>query len=67
MNNLPTIGYWLAAWGIIIIVLIGLSRTSWGKVIIYYIAWLGIIFIVVTHSNDITNIFQQGNITAGEQ
>lgn len=60
------IGYWLAAWAIIIVLLIAASHTRSGRVIIYYMAWGGVVFILVTRSQDIATIFQQGNITAGE-
>lgn len=60
------IGYWLAAWTLIIVILIALSHTRSGRVIIYYGAWGSVVFILVTHSDAIATIFQQGNITAGE-
>lgn len=60
------IGYWLSAWAVIIIVLVALSHTRSGRVIIYYAAWLSIVFILVTRSTDIANLFTTGNITAGE-
>lgn len=67
MTRGSAIGYWLAAWTIIIVILIALSHTRPGRVIIYYTAWVGVIFILVTRSQDISNLFTQANITAGEQ
>lgn len=66
MTRASAIGYWLAAWAIIIVILIALSHTRAGRVIIYYGAWGNVLFILVTRSNEITNIFTQGNISAGE-
>lgn len=60
------IGYWLAAWGILITIIIALSHTSWGRVIIYYMAWGSVIFLIITRSQDIATIFNNANITAGE-
>lgn len=66
MTRGSAIGYWLAAWAIIIVILIGMSRTRSGRVVIYYGAWGSVVFLLVTHSDTLSTIFQQGNISAGE-
>lgn len=66
MTKGSAIGYWLAAWAIIIVILIAMSHTRSGRVIIYYGAWGSVVFLLVTHSDTLSTIFQQGNISAGE-
>ena len=66
MTKGSAIGYWLAAWAIIIVILIAMSHTRSGRVIIYYGAWGQIVFLLVTHSDTLSTIFNSGNITAGE-
>lgn len=53
---------WLASWMIMIFILIGLAQTEWGKRIVYYVAWLSLLFLIVTHSNEFTALL--GNFAA---
>ena len=64
--NLSNVITWLASWFIIFAIIIALLQTSWGKVIVYWSTWLLIVLLLVTHANEIGNIFTSGNITAGQ-
>lgn len=57
---------WLAAWTLLIIALSLLASTGPGRVFVYYILWSSIVLLIVSHYQEITTIFQQGNITQGQ-
>lgn len=64
----PLAGFalWIAGWTLIIVVIFLLSRSRAGQTVVYYIAWLSIVLVLVTHADAITTIFQQANITQGQ-
>ncbi len=66
--NTPLAGFalWVAGWALIIVVIFLLSRTRAGQSIVYYVAWLSIVLVLVTHASAIQQIFQQANITQGQ-
>lgn len=47
---------WLASWVAILGIVALLARTSWGKPIVYYTMWLAIAVLILTHSQDFTDI-----------
>ena len=56
---------WLGAWLLFIVLAVVLSKTAWGKTVVYYVLWLSILLLVVTRSDEIASLFKAGNI-AGE-
>lgn len=54
---------WISAWIVTILLLIMISRTGWGRSIVYYLAWLVVTFLVVTHYKEISALFAAGNDT----
>ncbi len=54
---------WIGAWLLFILLLIGIGQTRAGKTIIYYLLWLAVVFLVVTHYQEIADILAQGGIT----
>lgn len=48
---------WLASWLVMILVLVALAQTEWGKRLVYYLAWLAVLFLVVTHFGDFSSLF----------
>ena len=63
---MPGVFAWFIAWAIILGVLYGLSRTRAGKTIVYYVLWLSVVFVVVSHYSAISGVLTQGNITQGQ-
>lgn len=59
-------GIWVAGWLLLITVIYLLSRNRAGQTIVYYILWLSIVLLLVSHSDSITQIFQQANIFQGQ-
>ncbi len=53
---------WLLAWLLFILLLWFLAARSWGATILYYLAWLAVVFVIVTQGKQIAAIFQAGNI-----
>ncbi len=53
---------WLAAWILLLIILYGFSQTKAGHTIVYYVLWLAVVFLIVSHASEINTIFQQGGI-----
>lgn len=48
---------WLASWLVMLLVLTALAQTPWGKRIVYYVAWLSVLFLVVTHFGEFSSLF----------
>jgi hypothetical protein len=67
-SNTPLAGFavWVAGWALIILVIFLLSRSRAGQAIVYYVAWLSIALVLVTHADSIQTLFQQANITQGQ-
>lgn len=58
---------WLGAWLLFLIILLAIAQTKWGHTIAYYLIWLAILFLVVSHYQQILSIFQAGGITSSGQ
>lgn len=65
--SMPGVFAWFIAWAIVLGTLYGLSRTRAGKTIVYYVLWLSVVLVVVTHYSAISGVLTQGNITQGQQ
>ena len=48
---------WLATWLMMILLLLFLSKTSWGRPIVYGLLWLAILLLLVTHADELTSLF----------
>lgn len=48
---------WISTWIILILLLVILSTTSWGKSIVYYLLWLAIALLLVSHADELTQMF----------
>lgn len=53
---------WLGAWLLFILIIIGIAQTRAGNTIVYYILWLSVIFLIVSHYQQITNVLAAGGI-----
>jgi len=56
---------WLAAWLLFLLILAALSGTAWGKTILYYLAWLAVLFLLLSHYQEITDLLAGGGIQSG--
>lgn len=54
---------WLGAWLLFILILLALVQTEVGNTIAYYLLWLAVIFLLVSHYQQITDLFATGGIT----
>ena len=54
---------WFSAWALFLLILLAIAKTPWGRPIVYYLAWLAVIFLLVSHYQEITDLFTQGGIT----
>lgn len=61
----PSLVTWLAAWILLIAGGIALSKTSWGTSLLYYVIWLAIILLLITHYAEVEALFTAGNVTQG--
>ena len=57
---------WMVAWLIILLVLFAAAGTRAGNKVIYYIAWLAVVFLVVSNYRQIVELITAGNITPSE-
>jgi len=53
---------WLGGWLLFIILLVGLAQTKAGKTIVYYLLWLAVVFLILTHYQEIQDIFAGAGI-----
>lgn len=53
----------LSAWLLFILVMIVIMQTQAGNTLVYYLAWMAVIFLLVSHYQEISAIFQAGGIT----
>ena len=67
-SNTPMAGFalWMAGWILLLVVIYLLAQSRAGQTVVYYVLWLSIALILVTHADAITTIFQQANITQGQ-
>jgi len=47
---------WIATWLIMIAVLVALAGTNWGKTIVYYVLWLAVVLLVVSHGSELASL-----------
>lgn len=48
---------WLATWLIMISLLAIMAQTSWGRTIVYWLMWLAVLLLLVTHADELTSMF----------
>jgi hypothetical protein len=53
---------WLSAWILFLLILAAIARTAWGHTILYYLLWLAVVFLLVTHYQEITDTLAAGGI-----
>ena len=46
----------LTAWLLMIAMLAMLSSTEWGKSIVYYLLWLAVVLLLVTHTEELKSL-----------
>lgn len=64
-SNLTSAFNFLAAWLLFLLIIAALAQTELGKKIVYYVLWLGVVFILVSHADEITSIFKNAGIVNG--
>lgn len=47
---------WISTWVIMILLLVLVSKTSWGKPIVYWFMWLAVVLLLVTHADELTSL-----------
>lgn len=63
MNGFIT---WILAWVLLIVLLIASSHLEPGQKLLSYLAWLLVVFIIVTHAQEITTMFANNVLTQGQ-
>jgi hypothetical protein len=48
---------WVGTWLVMILLLLFLAKTSWGKPIVYGLIWLAVLLLLVTHADELTSFF----------
>lgn len=48
---------WIATWLIMITLLVIIAQTSWGRSVVYWLMWLAVTLLLVTHSDELTSLF----------
>lgn len=54
---------WFGAWFLFILLLVIFARTAAGKTIVYYLLWLAVAVLIVTHADEISGLFSAAGIT----
>lgn len=65
MNSSGSVVGWLTAWLLMFMLLFILARTRAGHTIIYYLAWLMVALLIVSHGKQVASILSGGNFTNG--
>ena len=58
---------WLGAWLLFILLLYLIMQTKAGYTFFYYLVWTSVIFLIVSHYQQITGILQAGGIVPSSQ
>lgn len=58
---------WFGAWLLFILLLVAFAKTAAGKTIVYYLLWLAVIFLLVSHSQEIASMFSAAGIVPPTQ
>ena len=62
---------WFGAWLLFILLLAVLAKTAAGKTMVYYLLWLAVAYLLLSHSQEIAgmlgaaNIAPQGSVNGG--
>ncbi len=65
--NSGTALQWLTAWVAILLLVVLLARSSWGKPLVYYALWLAVVFLALTHASDIATLWNPAQLAAAQQ
>jgi hypothetical protein len=47
---------WITTWVVMILLLVMISSTGWGKSIVYYLLWLAVILLLVSHADELSSL-----------
>ena len=47
---------WISTWIIMILLLVMISATRWGRSIVYYLLWLAVVLLLVTHADELSSL-----------
>lgn len=47
---------WFTSWIIMILLIIFMARTAWGKTIVYYLLWLALVLLLVLHADELSSL-----------
>ena len=46
---------WVGTWLVMILLLVFLAKTSWGRPIVYGLIWLAVLLLIVSHADELTS------------
>lgn len=58
---------WLSAWLLFLLLLAVMAKTAAGKTLLYYLLWLAVFFLLVSHYQEIVSIFSAAGIVPEQQ
>ncbi len=53
---------WFGAWLLFILLLVAFAKTKAGNTIVYYLLWLAVIFLLLSHASEIAGMFSAAGI-----
>ena len=48
---------WVGTWLVMILLLSILAKTNAGKAVLYYLLWLAVVLLLVTHADELASFF----------
>lgn len=51
---------WVATWAIMLTLFGFLAQTHWGRPVVYWFLWLAVLLLIVSHSEELTELFNVG-------
>lgn len=47
---------WLATWIVMLTLLFVVAQTAWGRTIVYWFLWMGVLLLLVSHADELTSL-----------
>jgi hypothetical protein len=47
---------WVSTWVIMILLLVMIAKTKAGRTIVYYLLWLSVLLLLVTHADELASL-----------
>jgi len=57
---------WFGAWLLFILLVVAFAKTAAGKTVVYYLLWLAVLYLLISHSQEIADMFSAAGIVPAQ-